>query len=217
MPTLTDLTRATHLRDPGPAAPLTREELGGHLAHMVWEAVPDLLVSEDSRRAFAELGVELQDGVPQPPADDELLVFLLWAHVRGVREAFRRRADREPLGSVLSAFHRAVYADLERRGVSLQALRIFEQRLGARYVEYQRASERSAMELEKAVRSHLSPGDSPGPLPDAPILASRARELSEPLVDFLTDLEIVPVGPPEPETQQEARPEEPPPASGAGS
>lgn len=173
---------------------MTREELGEHMAHMVWESLSDLLVSDDSRRLFDELGLSMTEGMPDDRASEELLVFLLWAHARALRQAFHRRSDPEPLHCVLGALHRAVYQDLEAHGFTSSNLPVFEQRVSARYFDYHHALEDSPEALGVAAALHLGAGQS---TPEAVrILAARAQEIFQPLQDFLEEVEIIPPGSP---------------------
>lgn len=190
MSRIADIADAGHLRDPGPGAPMTREELGDHLAHMVWESLSDLLVSEDGRTLFEALEVPVSDGLPRDPAAEELLIFFLWSHARAIGWASAERPDRDPLSCILSALHRAVYHDLEAYGIPATELPLFEQRVGARYFGYHHAAATSPLELGRAAATRISPVDRSTP-EAAEILARRSLDVSEPLRDFLEDLQIV--------------------------
>ncbi|TVP55861.1 MAG: hypothetical protein EA351_09625 [Gemmatimonadales bacterium] len=176
---------------------MTREELGAHVAHMVWESLTDLLLSDESSRLFSDLGVSTEDGVPSDSATKELLIYLMWAHVRSIRQAFHPRANGDPVNGVLGALHRAIYEDLEKRGITAAELPIFEQRVAARYFDYHHALEESPEVLGRTAARHLGRSDEPTP-ESARILASWAQEIFQPLQDFLEELEIIPPESPRP-------------------
>ncbi len=198
MPRFAELARATRLGDPGPGAPMTREELGAHVAHMVWESLSDLLLSNESSQLFSDLGVSTEEGVPSDSATEELLIYLMWAHVRSVRQVFHPRTNGDPVKCVLGALHRAIYEDLEKRGITSAELPIFEQRAAARYFDYHHALEESPEVLGMAAARHLGRSDEPS-CKAARILASWAQEIFQPLQDFLEEIEIIPPGDPQPE------------------
>ena len=172
---------------------MTPEELGDNLARLVWESFSDFIADGDAEIALKELGVSVEDGVPDPHAVEEALIFLMWAHTRGAQLAFVGRApdDRVRLG--LDALHRAVFEDMAEHGTPAAQLPLFEQRVGARYAEYHAAAETSDERLGEVVVSYLkgrSNGDGRHP-GFARAVADRAIAVTGPLRDFLEEVELV--------------------------
>ena len=71
---------------------MTPEELGDTLARLVWESFSDFVSDDDAEIPLGALGVPNQDGVPEAYPAEEALIFLMWAHTRGVQLAFLGRA-----------------------------------------------------------------------------------------------------------------------------
>ena len=117
-----------------------------------------------------------------------MLIFLMWAHTRGLQLAFIGRSDRELVKEGLDAFHSAIFQDMADNGTPEAQLPLFEQRVGARYAEYYSAAGRSDSELGVSVARHLAGSEqSPTSLADA--LTERAIEVANPLRDFLEEVE----------------------------
>lgn len=169
---------------------MTPAEIGDNLAQLVWEHFSDFIADGDPEVALTDLGVDHDEGVPDPHATEEALIFLLWAHTRGAQLAFLGRQREDLVRKGLDALHRAVFEDMVENGTPRSYLPIFEQRVGARYAEYHQAAERSDQALGSAVLSHLTGRrTSDGAL--ALKATERALAVAEPLRDFLDDVELV--------------------------
>ena len=169
---------------------MTPEELGDHLAQLVWESFSDFVLREDAEIGIEDLGIETDDGIPHEHAVEESLVFLMWAHTRGTQLAFLGRADEAALRAGLDALHRAVFEDLVKNGTPAAQLPLFEQKIAARYVEYNRAAADSDDRLGEAVIGHLAEDG----LTDRAMIRAmteRALSVATPLKDFLEDVELV--------------------------
>lgn len=172
---------------------MTPDELGDNLARLVWESFSDFIADGDAEIALRELGVRVEDGVPDPHAVEEALIFLMWAHTRGVQLAFVGRAPDDLVRRGLDALHRAVFEDMAEHGTPAAQLPLFEQRVSARYAEYHAAAETSDEHLGEAVVSNLksrSNGDGPH-AGVARAVADRAIAVTGPLRDFLEEVELV--------------------------
>jgi len=169
---------------------LTPSALGDHLAHLVWESFSDFMAAGDAEIPVEDLGVVSDDGLPPQHTVEEALIFLMWAHTRGAQLAFVGRAPDHLLKAALDALHSAIFEDLADNGTPTSQLPLFEQRVSARYAEYNQAAERSDTDLGHVVASHLT-GSSPdgAHLPSG--LAERARAAANPLRDFLEEVELV--------------------------
>ncbi len=194
MKTTTKDTRADHTpREFRAPRTMTPDELGDSLARLVWESFSDFVTDGDADIALRELGVTLEDGVPEPHAVEEALIFLMWAHTRGVQLAFVGRAPDERVRRGLDALHRAVFEDMAQHGTPEAQLPLFEQRVGARYAEYHAAAETSDERLGEAVVTHLT--DRAAGADRHPVLAravaDRAIAVTGPLRDFLEEVELV--------------------------
>ena len=135
---------------------MTSEELGDTLAPLVWESFSDFVAEGDAEISLGALGVETHDGVPDQVPAEEALIFLMWAHTRGVQLAFVGRAPDVLVRRGLDSLHRAVFEDMAENGTPRSQLPIFEQRVSARYAEYHQAAARSDAKLGEAVVRHLS-------------------------------------------------------------
>ena len=119
---------------------MTPEELGDTLARLVWESFSDFVSDGDAEIPLGALGVPSHDGVPEEYPAEEALIFLMWAHTRGVQLAFVGRAPDPLVKCGLDAMHRAVFEDMAQNGTPQSQLPIFEQRVSARYAEYHQAA-----------------------------------------------------------------------------
>ncbi len=177
-------------REFGAPQNMTPEELGDTLARLVWESFSDFIADGDAEVLLGDLGVTLEDGVPEGASAEEILIFLMWAHTRGLQMAFIGRSDRALVREGLDAFHSAIFEDMVSNGTPRSQLPFFEQHVSARYAEYYSAAGRSDAHLGKAVARHLS-GSRKSPASLAAALKERAIEVAKPLRDFLEEVELV--------------------------
>ena len=169
---------------------MTPDELGDTLARLVWESFSDFVSEGDTEVPLTDLGVRSEEGLPEQHAAEEALIFLMWAHTRGVQQAFLGRAAEELVHAGLDALHRAVFDDMEEHGTPQSQLPIFEQRVSTRYSEYHSAASTSDTALGQAVSRNLTGG---AELPKDKITAvvDRAVAVAGPLKDFLEEVELV--------------------------
>lgn len=184
-----DLSVPEHTMDGfRPPASMTPEELGDNLAHLVWESFSDFLDEDDPGVSLLDLGIRSEDGVPPGHAAEEALIFLLWAHTRGAQLAFVGRASDALIRTGLDAMHRAIFDDMLEHGTPSAQLPLFEQRVGARYAEYNQAAADSDQELSRVAVRHLT--GRTGEPAQAVALLDRALSVAHPLKDFLEDVEL---------------------------
>jgi len=169
---------------------MTPEDLGDTLARLVWESFSDFIADGDAEVLLGDLGLTREDGVPVEAPAEEILIFLMWAHTRGLQMAFIGRSDRTLVREGLDAFHSAIFQDMVENGTPQSQVPLFEQRVAARYAEYYAAAERSDGELGKAVARHLA-GSRQSPDSLAAALTERAIAVANPLRDFLEEVELV--------------------------
>lgn len=170
---------------------MTPEELGDTIARLIWESFSDFVSDGDAEIPLDALGVPTRDGVPDEVPAEEALIFLMWAHTRGVQLAFVGRAQDELVKRGLDAVHRAVFEDMAENGTPRSQLPIFEQRVGARYAEYHAAAARSDERLGEAVVRHLTSQDGRRGQDLARAVSERAIAVANPLRDFLEEVELV--------------------------
>ena len=172
---------------------MTPTELGEHLARLVWESLSDTLTDERSLAALGRLGALGADGTPNARASEELLILLLWAHTRGIQQAYAERGARLARAA-LDELHRAVFEDMVVAGSPPEELTIFEQRVRTRYAEYGRAAKASDEAVGSvAVRSiagRAAASDSAGS-EGARTLATRAVGVAAPVGDFYADVDLL--------------------------
>lgn len=190
----------------GAASAMTPTQLGEHLARLVWESLSDALTDDRSLVVLGRLGALEADGTPTARASEELLIFVLWAHTRGIQQAYAGRLPRLARAA-LDELHRAVFEDMVASGSSREELPIFEQRIRARYAEYRRAAESSDREVgfvalrsiegrpatraERTDRSNAGGVSGDGDRSeDAEALATRAVAVAAPVGDFYADVEL---------------------------
>jgi hypothetical protein len=179
----------THLTDPGPGAPMTSATLGTHLAHMCWESLGSFLESDVAADLLDAAGARPNQPQTGERVGEELLIFHLWIHARALRDAFRSRSDDPGLRTALKAFHSAGYADVVEQGIPKAELPILEERVSQRYIEYHRARERSEEAVVRALLGHLGiPSDEADVRVEG--MVTHLREVTDPLLDFLVDLEV---------------------------
>ena len=170
---------------------MTPEQLGDTLARLVWESFSDFVAEGDAEISLGALGVPTSDGVPDQYPAEEALIFLMWAHTRGVQLAFVGRAPDDLVRRGLDSLHRAVFEDMSQNGTPSSQLPIFEQRVSARYSEYHQAAARSDARLGEAVVRHLTSRDLAGGEALARAVSERAIAVTNPLRDFLEEVELV--------------------------
>jgi hypothetical protein len=169
---------------------MTPDQLGDTLARLVWESFSDFIADGDAEVLLGNLGLTREDGIPAEAAAEEILIFLMWTHTRGIQLAFHGRSDRTLVREGLDSFHSAIFQDMVDNGTPRAQLPLFEQRVSARYAEYYAAAERSDQDLGRAVARHLA-GARPGSASLAAALTERALEVANPLRDFLEEVELV--------------------------
>ena len=169
---------------------MTPEDLGDTMARLVWESFSDFIADGDAEVLLGDLGLTQEDGIPAEAPAEELLIFLMWAHTRGLQLAFIGRSDRILVREGLDAFHSAIFQDMVDNGTPQAQVPLFEQRVSARYAEFYAAAERSDVELGKAVARHLA-GSRQSPDSLAAALTERAIAVANPLRDFLEEVELV--------------------------
>jgi hypothetical protein len=169
---------------------MTPDELGDHLARLVWESFSDFLSCDDAEICLTDLGVPVEEGIPDPHASEEGLIFMMWCHTRGTQLAFLQRSSDDLVRQGLDAMHRAVFEDMVENGTPRAHLPIFEQRVSARYAEYSTAASISDGRLGEVVVRHLTGRPEAN---DALALAvtERAIAMANPLRDFLEEVELV--------------------------
>jgi len=171
---------------------MTENELGEHLAHLVWENFSDDLSDPHPEGVLKSSGLQEEDGLPEERVASELLIFLLWAHTRAVQLAFLGTPDEIHLKETLDAMHRAFFLDMRENGLPASQLPLFEQQVSARYSEYHAAASVSDAQLGAAVAAHLVQG--PKRSEERKTLASRLTEraiaLAHPLKDFLVEVTL---------------------------
>ncbi|MDE2772550.1 MAG: hypothetical protein OXI46_02450 [Gemmatimonadota bacterium] len=170
---------------------MTPEELGDTLARLVWESFSDFVADGDAEIPLGALGVPSQNGFPEQRATEEALIFLMWAHTRGVQLAFFGRTQDSLVKRGLDAMHRAVFEDLTGNGTPRSQLPIFEQRISARYTEYHAAAACSDSRLGEAVMRHLRSQDCDEGKRLASAVSRRAIAVANPLRDFLEEVDLV--------------------------
>lgn len=154
---------------------MTTDEVGDNLARLVWESFSDFV---------GDCG--LSDG----HASEEALILLLWAHTRAVQLAFFGRRREDLVREGLDVLHRAVFEDMVENGTPRSHLPIFEQRVGARYAELSQAAEISDRALADTVVRHLTGRREPDDALSR-VVSERIIAVTEPLRDFLSDVELV--------------------------
>ncbi len=113
----------------------------------------------------------------------------MWAHTRGAQLAFMGRAPDERIKEGLDALHSAVFEDMVENGTPESQLPLFEQRVSARYAEYNQASAESDAKLGVSVSRHLLGNLARESTSEA--IRERAIAVANPLRDFLEDVELV--------------------------
>jgi hypothetical protein len=169
---------------------ITPNELGDTLARLVWESFSDFMAEDDAEVSLTDLGVETKDGLPPGHLAEEALIFLMWAHTRGAQLAFVGRAEEQLIKGGLDSLHDAIFHDMVHQGTPPGQILLFEQRVGARYAEYNQAAARSDSDLSRSALRHLTGEASESPTKAMAIL-DRALAVASPLKDFLEEVQLV--------------------------
>jgi len=169
---------------------MTPQDLGDTLARLVWESFSDFIADGDAEALLGDLGLTREDGVPAEAPAEEILIFLMWAHTRGLQLAYIGRSEEALVREGLDAFHSAIFQDMVENGTPKAQLPLFEQRVSARYAGYYGAAEKSDVALGKAVARNLA-GSRQSPDSLATALTERAIAVANPLRDFLEEVELV--------------------------
>jgi hypothetical protein len=167
---------------------MTPMRLGEDLARLVWESFSDFVTDGSASALLGGLGCLDEEGVPDQTAAEELLIFLMWAHTRGVQQAFLGRFPEVRIHQALDALHRAVFEDMIEQGTPPSQMPVFEQRLGARYQEYAAAADVSDDAVGRAMLAHLGARNVAVEL--ARSVAAEAVAIAGPLRDYLADVEL---------------------------
>ena len=168
---------------------MTPSELGDNLARLVWESFSDFLSHQDVESPIAESDTPAaEEGATAERSAEEALIFFMWAHTRGVQQAFLGRAPDDTIRHGLDALHRAVFEDMVAHGTPVSQLPIFEQRVSARYAEYHQAAAESDRKLGEAVSRHLTTHPKKRTVN---AITERAIAVAHPLRDFLEDVELI--------------------------
>ena len=169
---------------------MTPEEVGDTLARLVWESFSDFIADGDAEVLLGDLGLTREDGLPAQATTEEILIFLMWAHTRGLQQAFIGRSDEALVREGLDAFHAALFEDMVNNGTPRIQIPLFEQRVSARYAEYYAAARQSDAAVGRAVAHHVS-GSAAGSEPLASALQEQAIAVANPLRDFLEEIDLV--------------------------
>jgi hypothetical protein len=170
---------------------MSPEELGDHLARLVWESFSDYLMDPATLAMLTRLRIPVEEGLPPERVTEDLLIFHMWVHSRAVQLSFYRRAPDEAVRVILDHMHRALFEDMVANGTPKPRIPVFEQRVSARYSEYYTAAEVSDDHVGKVALDHLVEGRGPRPALPARRLTERAVEIATPLRDFLDGVDLV--------------------------
>jgi len=162
-------------------------ELGEHVAQLVWENFSDFIADGGAESLLTQVGRAADEEGPDARTAEEILIFFMWAHTRGVQQAFMSRVPEPRLRSVLDALHRAIFEDMVAQGTPDAQLPFFEQRVAARYAVYNPAAAVSDVRLGEAALQHIAGTASPEA---GWSLAERAIMAANPLRDFLEDVDL---------------------------
>jgi hypothetical protein len=168
---------------------MTAEELGDSLAQLVWESFSDFISDGDAAELVTELGSPDPDDLPGDRIAEEMLIFLMWAHTRGVQLAFVGSENQDLVRLALDSMHRAVFEDMVDNGTPRAQIPIFEQRVSARYTDYSAAAQVSDTEVGARAFENVT-GESPWSEERIRTCAERAIHVASPLRDFLSDVSL---------------------------
>ena len=185
-----DLVRR-ELEEPYPSGRMSAQELGDTLARLVWESFSDMLADPEHRDLLGGEG-EDESVVPSERVSEELLILHLWAHTRAVELSFFRRVPEALVREGLDHLHRAVFEDMVEHGTPKAQIPVFEQRVSARYADYNGAARQSDRMVGRTALEHLaSAGVSDSPV-TADVLTDRIVEIAHPLRDYLEGVQLEP-------------------------
>lgn len=191
-----DLVRK-ELEAPFPSGKMSIQELGDTLAQLVWESFSDFIADPEYRADLSGSGIRFEDGVPEKRVAEELLILHMWAHTRAVELAFFRTLSDERIRAGLDHLHRAVFEDMVEHGTPQAQIPVFEQRVSARYADYNGAARRSDPKVGQTALGHLVDEGAPDSPSTAQRLTDRVIEIAHPLRDFLEGVELMPESPPQ--------------------
>lgn len=169
---------------------MTPEELGDHLARLVWENFSDFVTEQAGGALLERLGLLEEEGIPNQQAAEEVLIFLLWAHTRGVQRTFGGTESGRLARAALDVLHKAVFEDLVANGTPAAELPIFEQRISVRYSQYSQAANESDQEVGSLVIKNLSRSPE-ARSEDAAWLTQWAVAMTKPLQDYYGEVTLV--------------------------
>jgi len=178
------------LSGPNPSGRMTAAELGDLLARLVWESFSDALGDPELLGLLLELGIPLDEEIPDQRVMEEILIVHLWIHSNTLQLSFALRTPEAAVRPVLNALHRAVFEDMVANGTPEPQIPVFEQRVSARYAEYYQAAavsdaavgERVLLNLTGKSRSHSTSA--------ARTFTRRIVEVSHPLRDYLDGVQL---------------------------
>ena len=191
-----DLVRE-ELRAPFPSGKMSLQELGDTLAQLVWESFSDFIEDPEYRADLTRAGIQFEDGVPEKRVAEELLILHMWAHTRAVELAFFRSLSDERIRAELDYLHRAIFEDIVEHGTPRAQIPVFEQRVSARYADYNLAARQSDPAIGRTALDHLKDAGTPDSAETAQRLTERVVEIAHPLRDFLEGVELLELSPPE--------------------
>jgi hypothetical protein len=166
-------------------------ELGDSLAQLVWENFSDFIAEGDASELLGAMGIQEPEETLDARMAEEMLIFLMWAHTRGVQLAFLGRDGEELVKNALDSMHRAVFDDMVQNGTPASEIPLFEQRVSARYADYYSAAEVSDTRLGATAFRNVT-GTVPTDADRIRTCAQRAVSVANPLKDFLEDISLVP-------------------------
>ncbi len=169
--------------------PPTPRELGEHLARLVWETFTDLLIDAEVSDLLIRLGGESEPGRPTASSVRELLVYVMWAHTRGVQQAFLE-GSATTAARALDEMHRLVYRDLSDWGAQRSTLPLFEQVVAARYEELNKEAGQGDIAVGAACAKALGGGEAVKD-EDAQVLASVALAVAAPMRDYYKGVRLI--------------------------
>jgi hypothetical protein len=185
-----DLVRR-EMEEPYPSGRMSPLELGDTLARLVWESFSDMLADPEHRDLLGGDG-EDEGSVPPERVSEELLILHLWAHTRAVELSFFRRVPEELVRESLDHLHRAVFEDMVQHGTPGAQIPVFEQRVSARYADYNGAARESDRRVGRAALEHLVSAGVPDSPVTAEVITDRIVEIAHPLRDYLEGVQLEP-------------------------
>ncbi len=169
---------------------MTPDELGDHLARLVWENFSDFVTDKKGKALLDRLGLMEKEGIPNQTAAEEVLIFLLWTHTRGIQRTFGGTNSGALARLALDVLHKAVFEDLVENGTPKEELPIFEQRMSRRYSQYSQAATESDQTVGSMVIQNLSRSTDVR-AEEALELTHWAVAMTKPLQDFYGEVRLV--------------------------